>query len=79
MIWILALSLIFTALLLMKRNVWDKILALSSLGVKVSVLIILYSWILKTGFLIDVGVMYLMLSGAGIILILFMMLRSGLE
>ncbi len=77
MIWMAAIALFLTLSMMFKRNLWDKLLGLSSLGVKVSVLSALVAYSLKEGFLMDVTLMYVMSSGAGTILLLLFLMRRG--
>ena len=66
-------------ILILKKDLWDKLLGLSSLSVKVSVLSAIVAYSLKKGFLMDVTLMYVMASGAGTILFLIFLMRSGME
>jgi len=75
----LMISIALMAILLIIGKLWEKMLALSSLGMKIAILIILISYETKLTFLYDVGLLYLMAGGAGIILLLFLILRSELE
>ncbi len=77
MIWMAAIAIFLTLPMMFKRNLWDKLLGLSSLGVKVSVLSALVAYSLKEGFLMDVTLMYVMSSGAGTILLLLFLMRRG--
>ena len=79
MIWGTIVASITMTILVLKRDLWDKLLGLSSLSVKVSALSALVAYSLKEGFLMDVTLMYLMASGAGTILLLIFLMRSGLE
>ena len=79
MIWGIIVASITMTILVLKRDLWDKLLGLSSLSVKVSALSALVAYSLKEGFLMDVTLMYLMASGAGTILLLIFLMRSGLE
>ncbi len=70
-------ALIVTVTMMLKRSLWDKLLGLSSLSVKVSILSALVAYSLRKGFLMDVALMYVMASGAGTILFLIFLLRRG--
>ena len=77
MIWMAVVALIVTVTMMLKRSLWDKLLGLSSLSVKVSILSALVAYSLRKGFLMDVALMYVMASGAGTILFLIFLLRRG--
>jgi len=76
---VLIISIALMAILLIIGKLWEKMVALSSLGMKIAILIILISYETRLTFLYDVGLLYLMAGGAGTMLILFLILRSDLE
>ncbi len=77
--YVFLIPLVITLLISLKRNIWNKALSLSSLGIKVGVLIALVAYEKRLEYLLDVSVLYIMASGAGIMLLLHLILRSDLE
>ncbi len=57
--------------LIFEKKVWGKLLALSSLSLKVSLLIALVSFSKSLDYLNDVAIMYLLVSGSGIVLLAY--------
>jgi len=57
--------------LIFEKKVWGKLLALSSLSLKVSLLIVLVSFSKSLDYLNDVAIMYLLVSGSGIVLLAY--------
>ncbi len=79
MIWGTIIASIMMVLTVLKKDLWDKLLGLSSLSVKISALSALVAYSLNKGFLMDVTFMYVMASGAGTVLFLMFLMRSGIE
>ncbi len=79
MIWGTIIASIMMVLTVLKKDLWDKLLGLSSLSVKISALSALVAYSLNEGFLMDVTLMYVMASGAGTVLFLMFLMRSGIE
>ena len=73
------IPLILTVLMILKRNVWDKLAGLSSITVKIFVVISLFSWRFSQNYLLNLGIYYLMLSGAGMSLLIFFIMGSDAE
>ncbi|HDG61603.1 MAG: hypothetical protein B5M49_03005 [Thermotoga sp. 4484_232] len=57
--------------LIFEKKVWGKLLALSSLSLKVSLLIALVSFSKSLDYLNDVALMYFLVSGSGIVLLAY--------
>lgn len=57
--------------LIFEKKVWGKLIALSSLSLKVSLLIVLISFSRSLDYLNDVAIMYLLVSGSGIVLLAY--------
>ena len=57
--------------LIFEKKVWGKLLALSSLSLKVSLLIALVSFSKSLDYQNDVAIMYLLVSGSGIVLLAY--------
>ena len=79
MIWGIIIASITILSLILKRDLWEKLLGLSSLSVKISALSALVAYSIKEGYLMDVTLMYIMASGAGTVLFLIFLMRSGME
>ncbi len=57
--------------LIFEKKVWGKLLALSSLSLKVSLLIALISFSTSLRYLNDVAIMFLLVSGSGVVLLAY--------
>ena len=57
--------------LVFEKKVWGKLLALSSLSLKISVFIALISFYRSLKYLNDVAIMYLLVSGSGVVLLAY--------
>ncbi len=72
-------ALLLTLIILAERSMWSKLLGLSSLSTKVAILSVLIAYEVHEEYLLDLTLMYLMASGAGIVLILIFLMRSRME
>ncbi len=79
MLYLAMISVILTTLMLFSKSIWDKLLSISSLSVKVAVFIIVLAWVLKLNYLVDIGIAYSIVGGAGTLVVVFLLLRSDME
>ena len=79
MAWLLIVSIIVMMVPIIKGRIWEKLYGLSSIGVKIAVLMSLLAMKSAFPFLMDVSLMYSMISGAGMILLIVFLMRGGVE
>ncbi len=79
MIWMIAISILITMSLLFSKSLWNRLLSLSSLSVKISVLLVALAWKLEKGYMVDLGVLYIMIGGAGLMVMIIFLLGRGME
>ncbi len=72
-------SIVAVLLMALRKDLWDKLVSMASLGVKISVMILILGWNFKVRYLVDVSLVLLMISSAGILLIFLLVMRSGLK
>ncbi|MCD6450599.1 MAG: hypothetical protein J7L34_08875 [Thermotogaceae bacterium] len=72
-------SIIAILLVGFKKSLWDKLISMASLGTKISIMILILGWNLKILYFVDIALVILMISSAGVILIFLLIMRSGLE
>ncbi|MCD6442850.1 MAG: hypothetical protein J7L28_02655 [Thermotogae bacterium] len=73
------IPLFLTVLLMLKKDMWDKLIGLSSITVKIFVIISLFSWKFSQNYLLNLGICFLMLSGAGVSLMILFTIGSDTE
>ena len=73
------LSMIAATVLIFKRPVWEKVLGVSSMGVKLVVLSSLLAFKMSSPILMDVSLFYSMISGAGVVLFLLFLMRGEMD
>lgn len=79
MIYIILASIIFSIISVLKeKDIYYKLVPLLTIQTKVSILIILYSYIKEQPMLIDIGIFYLLLSIGGTFVISSFISRSDL-
>ena len=79
MAWLLIVSIVVMTIPIIKGRIWEKLYGLSSIGVKIVVLMALLAMERSLPFLMDVSLMYSMISGAGMILLIVFLMRGGVE
>ncbi len=72
-------SIVAVLLMALRKDLWDKLVSMASLGVKISVMILILGWNFKVRYLVDVSLVLLMISSAGILLIFLLVMRSGFK
>jgi len=70
--------LIITLFIAIRGKTWEKLMALSSLNVKISVTVLLLAYTMGSSFIADVAVLYTMAGGAGIVLMAVFLLGREL-
>ncbi len=79
MAWLLISSILVMIFPIVRGRIWEKLYGLSSIGVKIAVLMSLLAMESEFPFLMDVSLMYSMISGAGMILLIVFLMRGGVE
>ncbi len=79
MIFLALTSIFLTILIMIKKNIWNRFLGLSSLTTKVAISMLVLSYALEKDYMADVGVVILMVGGAGVMLLLLLTLESDME
>ena len=77
--WLILLTIFVTFMIALRGSLWDKLLSLSSMGIKISIFILIVSWKMKLPYLVDIALLLLMVGSAGVALIFLLIMRSGLE
>ncbi len=79
MMWLAVISVLLTATLMLSKSLWNRLLALTSLSVKVSTLIMLLAWSTRLTYIVDLGVFYALIGGAGMVVIISFLLGRDVE
>ena len=79
MMWLAVISVLLTVALMFSKSLWNRLLALTSLSVKVSTLIMLLAWSTRLTYVVDLGVFYALVGGAGMVVIIFFLLGRDME
>ena len=77
--FLIILSILATLFIGFKKSLWDKLISMASLGIKISVMVLILGWNMNIPYFADVSLVLLMISSAGIMLIFLLVMRSGLE
>ncbi|QTA37594.1 hypothetical protein JYK00_07630 [Thermosipho ferrireducens] len=79
LILILMAILLNSFMMVKSKNIWEKVVPLLALSTKISLFLLVFSFINKDKFLYDVGILYLLFGTGGGLIIASFLARSDME